>query len=194
MLALVLAERLALPGGPDLHRVVERAMSYFAHDYWPSFLRPLFFLEENWHCLTARAALPFHRHDGYEQLCLDYAASRHRFLLGEDVAPAHRGGLGFSNLVPPHNTPTAGTGEVLAAAIAVRLARGEDPTVERADLRRVLAFLLRNQWRGPECFACAAPERVAGGFSESVASPAIRIDYVQHAWAALGHGASVLGR
>jgi hypothetical protein len=42
------------------------------------------------------------------------------------VAPAHRGGLGFSNLVPPHNTPTAGTGEVLAAAIAVRLARGED--------------------------------------------------------------------
>jgi len=176
-----------------VREVVERAMVHTAEGYWPPFLRRFFFLEENWHCLAARAALAHHRHDGYQRFCLDYVASRRRFLLGDEVAAAHRGGLGFGNLVPPQSTPTAGHGEALAAAIAVRLARGEDPAAERADLRRALAFLLRHQWRAEDCFACVAPERVAGGFSESIASPAIRIDYVQHAWAALGHGGRALG-
>ena len=34
---------------------------------------------------------------------------------------------------------------------------------------------------------------IAGGFSESLASPEIRIDYVQHCMAALGHGGRLLG-
>jgi hypothetical protein len=34
---------------------------------------------------------------------------------------------------------------------------------------------------------------VAGGFSENMGSPHIRIDYVQHAMAAMGHGGRVLG-
>jgi hypothetical protein len=64
---------------------------------------------------------------------------------------------------------------------------------DEARLANVLAFLLRNQWRSERCFACAPAARVEGGFSEHMASPRIRIDYVQHAWAALGHGARALG-
>lgn len=197
MLALVLIENLgaSVPGLPPpdaVHLAVERGMDYTASDYWPSFLRPLFFLEENWHCLAARAALAHHRHDGYERFCLDYAAARHRFLLGDGVTAAYRGGMGFGNIVPPQSTPTAGQGEVLAAAVALRAARGEPGDTERDDLRRVLTFLVRHQWRAADCFWCAAPEAIAGGFSESLSSPTIRIDYVQHAWAAIAHGARSL--
>ena len=59
-------------------------------------------------------------------------------------------------------------------------------------MRRVLGFLVRQQWDETACFACS-PERPAlGGFSQSLAVPYQRVDYHQHAWAAMGHGAREL--
>jgi len=101
--------------------------------------------------------------------------------------------LGFGNIVPPHNTPTSGQGEILAAAVELRRARGEDAGRELADLRRVLGYLVRHQVRAESCVPCADPARVAGGFTEGAPAPAIRIDYVQHAWSALAHGARMIG-
>lgn len=200
VLALVLVEQLAraTPGGPfppadEVGRAVERAMRYYARDYWPKALRSLFYLEENWHCLAARAALPSHRNDDYERFCLDYVEFKARLILDEanGVDPDHVGGYTLSNMLPPHSTPTAGFGEALAAALSVKAARGLDVTADQRLLERVLGFLLRAQWTPETCFACA--EDALGGFSESAASPALRIDYVQHAMAALGHGLGVLG-
>jgi hypothetical protein len=202
LLALVLLEAAAaespgapLPAAEAVRAAVGRAMSFYAERYWPAILRPFFFLEENWHCLAARAALPRLADPRYERLCLDYVASRHRLVLDEDdgVDESLVGGFGFGNVVPPQNTPSAGNGEALAAAIAIKDARGLDASAERRTLARTLRFLLRNQWRTADCFACPRPELVVGGFSESLAAPQIRIDYVQHAWAALGHGGRVLG-
>ncbi|MBW2454441.1 MAG: hypothetical protein JRI68_08015 [Deltaproteobacteria bacterium] len=201
VLALVLLEGLAAAESPSfpsrsaVRAAVSRAMDAFGHRYWPAFLRPLLYAEENWHCLAAAAAVDHHRHDGYEQLCLDYVTFKTRFIHDEQGG-AHRdywGGYGLGPIVPPHNTATAGLGEALAAAIQIRRARGMDSTAEVATLRQVVGFLLRNQWHPDRCFACARGVPIAGGFSEHLASPAIRIDYVQHAWAALGHGARALG-
>jgi hypothetical protein len=60
-------------------------------------------------------------------------------------------------------------------------------------LKQVMGFVLRRQWTAARCAACAPGKDAVGGFSESEASPVIRIDYVQHAMAALGHGGRVLG-
>jgi hypothetical protein len=202
VLALVLVDQLAAerPGGPlpsreVLGRAIERAMGHYARDYWPSTLRPLFFLEENWHCLAARAALASRRHDAYEQFCLDYVAFKTRLILdaSDGVDDEHVGGYSLSNMLPPHSTPTAGFGEALAAAIQVKRARGMDVAAERALMTRVLDFLVRQQWTRENCFACAEGAVATGGFSESSASPMIRIDYVQHAMAAIGHGSKLLG-
>jgi hypothetical protein len=198
--ALVLLERLAeaepalgLPPAAELREAADRAMTYTADVYWDHALRPFLFIEENWHCLAARAALEHHRHDGYERFCLDYIEFKARFLLDEDsdVDADLVGGYGFGNLVMPHNTGTAGFGEGLAAAIAIARARGEDTTVHEERMREVLSFLLRQQWSPENCFACA-PEAL-GAWSETVASPIVRIDFVQHAFAALGHGGATLG-
>src|SRR5262245_52797847 len=169
-------------------------MGHFGRDYWNYLERDLFFIEESWHCIAARAALGRHRNPDYERFCLDYVAFKSRLVLDErsGVAPELVGGVGFGNVIPPESTPTASFGEALAAAIAVKRARGEDVSKERATLSRLLRFLVRQQWDDVSCFACATSPRVPGAFSGEVASPTIRIDYVQHAWAAIEHGARAL--
>ena len=201
VLSLVLVEQLvrALPSPhwPDargLSEAVTRAMAHYGRDYWPRPLRSLFYLEENWHCLAARAALRSHRDDDYEQLCLDYVHFKQRLILDEQsgVSPGHVGGYGLSDMFPPHSTATAGFAEALAAAIPVARARGLSLSEQQTTLRSVLGFVVRQQWTQQNCFACGANREAIGGFSESSASPSIRIDYVQHAMAALGHGQRAL--
>jgi hypothetical protein len=201
ILALVLLAQLQerepsphFPSRERLDAAIERAMDHFAGPYWGHAMRDFFFIAENWHCLAARAALPSHRHDGYERFCLDYVRFHARLV--EDALggpfPELDGGFGIGVVMPPHATSTAGFGEAQAAAMAVKRARGMDTTEDEARMRRVLRFLLHNQWNAQACVACTPGDFVLGGFSEHLASPHIRIDYVQHAWAALGHGGRAL--
>jgi hypothetical protein len=191
------------PGAPNdrfaahetVRAAVDIAMQYTATDYWSNFAEDFFFMEENWHCLAARASLGHHRHDGYERFCLDYVRYKARLILdeGDEVAPDLVGGYGFGNVLLPHNTGSAGFGEAMSAALSIASARGEAMPEHEAALRRALGFLLHHQWDETNTFATSGPHPVAGGFSENMGSPHIRIDYVQHAMAAMGHGGRVLG-
>ncbi|MEZ4381965.1 MAG: hypothetical protein R3A79_11510 [Nannocystaceae bacterium] len=182
------------PPADELREAVERAMEYTAHRYWGHALYDFFFLEENWHCLAARASLGHHRNANYERFCLDYVTYKSRLILdaNSEVSPDLVGAYGFGNVIPPHNTPTGGFGEALAAAMAIRAANGDDLSEDRARMSAVLTFLVRQQWRPELCFACDPQHPIAGGWSESLASPVIRIDYTQHCMAALGHGGRLL--
>jgi hypothetical protein len=185
-----------LPAASQLKTALDRAMGYYGGPYWPKPLRDFSFFEEGWHCLAARHALTSHRNDGYEQLCIDYVASRERWVAraSDTTEPNFIGGLGFgaADLFPPRNTATAGMGEALNAAIAIKQKRGMNVDADKALLRDVVGFLLRAQWSEASCYACERPSAVIGGFSQQLASPSIRIDYVQHAMAAIGHGGALL--
>jgi hypothetical protein len=176
-----------------LTTAIQRGMDHVAHRHWDAAIYPFFFLEENWNCLTARAALAHQRNDAYERFCIDYMRFKSRLILDEDsqVDSEFVGGSGFGNIVPPHNTATSGFGEAMAALISIKKARGEDSARDEVVLRKVLQFLLRQQWTPETCFACM-PDAV-GAMSEQLHSPITRIDFTQHAWAAVGHGARVLG-
>lgn len=186
------AARSPLGDHGTLTVAIQRAMDHVAHHHWDMPMNAFFFVEENWNCLAARAALLHQRNDAYERFCIDYMRFKSRLALDEhsNVAPEFIGGFGFGNVIPPHNTGTAGMGESLAALISVKRARGEDTSADEQRLRQVMAFLLRQQWTPETCFACA-PD-VVGAMSEHMHSPVTRIDFAQHAWAAVGHGASVL--
>jgi hypothetical protein len=184
------------PEATRLHQAVERAMNHYAYDYWTHRLAQFFWIEENWHCLAAVASLEHHRHDGYERMCLDYNRYKLRLALDEHsrVASEFEGAYGFGNVIAPHNTATSGLGEGLAAGIELATARGEDSADMRKAMRGVQRFLLTQQWLGEESFAHHRNPSATGGWSESMVSPAIRIDYVQHAMAALASGRAALGR
>lgn len=200
VMALVLWEAaeqppLAAPPPEGLKTSIDRAMDHFSGPYWDYMIGDFFYLEENWHCLAARAALDRHRHDAYERFCLDYVTMKGRLTFDDEsgVAPELWGAYGFGNVLPPHNTATAGFGEALAAKMAIMKARGLEVGAEEAHMKRTLQFLVAQQWQGYNCFACTTRRTIVGGFSESVGSPLIRIDFVQHAMAALGHGGAMLG-
>jgi len=202
VLALALLEATAptaptapWPAASTITTTVTRAMDYYAHRYWQVFAADFFHLEEHWHCLAARAAQTVHPHAGYERLCFDFVASRTRFVLRREdgVEEAFVGGLGFGNLAPPATTQAATFGEALAAAVQIKQTRGLDGTAERETLTRVLRFLRRQQVSEASCFACRQPAAMTGAFAETSGAPHVRVDYVQHAWAALGHGAHALG-
>ena len=200
--ALILLERLALKepkalpvAAAEYGAAAERAMRYYSQIYWQIPARDFFFIEENWHCLAARAALSTRRIDSYERFCMDYVRFKARMVFDErrGVRADAVGGYHFSNVTAPFTTPTAGFAEAAAAALTVAERREEDLPKVRAALRRALAFLTRVQWSSVACFACSPRLDMRGAFSESLAAPVVRIDYVQHAWAALGHGARALG-
>ena len=197
--ALVLWEALGedYKGGrpADLKAIIDRAMDHFSGPYWDYIIKDFFYLEENWHCLAARAALESHRHDAYERFCLEYVTMKERLTFDEDsnVDPDLVGAYGFGNVLSPHNTATAGYGEALAAKMAIARARGEERESDRKSMERTIRFLLAQQWSTENCFQCTTKRRIPGAFSEHVGSPEIRIDYVQHALAGIGHGAQMLG-
>ncbi len=164
VLALVLAESLAkaepelgLPEASRLGAAVDRAMDYYANRYWPAALRSLFYLEENWHCIAAEAALASHRNDAYERFCIEYTTFKSRLILtgADGVDPEHVGGYSVTSMLPPHNATTAGFGEALAATLGVMKARGLDRTREQALMREVLSFLVSQQWTEEACLLCA---------------------------------------
>jgi hypothetical protein len=203
--ALTLLEKVTIDDGEafadhdTVRAATQRAMDYIANDYWQTFARDFFFMEENWHCLAARASLGHHRHEGYEDFCLEYVHYKTRLILGEDaeVDPDLLGGYGFGNVLAPHTTGSSGFGEAGSAALAILEVRGEtDGPLGReiqATMRRALTFLLHHQWREASTFASSTDFPMTGGFSEHIGSPEIRIDYVQHAMAGLGHGGRMLG-
>ena len=200
--ALTLLEKATLDtpegkfaGHDRVRTAVEAAMGYIATDYWNNFASDFFFMEENWNCLAARASLGHHRHEGYEQFCLDYVQYKTRLILDEldEVNPDFVGGYGFGNVLAPHNTGSSGFGEAGGAALAIMEVRGMDRSELEAPLKRILAFLLHHQWDDVSCFACSGPHPVVGAFSEHMASPTIRIDFVQHALAGMGHTGRMLG-
>ena len=201
LLGLTLLDRLlaehpelsALGDAAAVGDAIQRGMNHVAHEHWDVAIYPFFFVEENWNCLAARAALPRQRNADYERFCLDYVAFKSRLILSPEsgVAPEFVGGFGFGNLIPPHNTGAAGFGEALAASIAVRRARGDATSEQEQVLAHLLGFLLRQQWTAETCPACSP--LAIGSMSEHIHSPITRIDFGQHAWAALSNGAAALG-
>ncbi len=174
-----------------LFSALERAMGYVAEAYWPAFARELFWLQENWHCVAASALLSTHGHRAYQDVCLDYARFKVRFILDEDAGGgAWAGAMGFGNLFPPHNGSTAGLAEALAAALSIARARGEEAGELEHGLRAALGFLSRQQLQRSTCFFC--DPAAYGGFTAEQVGVDGRIDHTQHAWAALGHGLRAL--
>jgi hypothetical protein len=192
--ALLDDPKLPFPPREKLSQAIDKAMHYYGTEWWDHPMGKLFYVEENWHCLAARAALARHRNDAYERFCLEHTNFKSSFIVGSESPTRDMvGAFALAPMIPPPNTATAGVGETLAASIAIKRARGEDTRRDEERLSRILTFLLRQQWEPSTCGACQRPNLVLGGFSDSMLTPSLRIDFSQHAWAALRHGAHVLG-
>ncbi len=184
-----------LPRPPGLADAIDRSMNHYGGPYWDIPLRDFFYLEENWHCLAARAALTHHRNESYERFCLDYMQMKKRFIQSPDsgVDAAHVGSYAFGHVSPPHHAAAGGFAEALAASMAIKKVRGLDTSDDERVMRWVLGLVVHHQYHESTCFFCTRKLHLPGGFSESAGSPVVRIDFVQHNMSALLHGGAELG-
>lgn len=193
VLALILVLEATGEPGPladafapsELAAAIRLAMSYVTGPYWPWPLRSFFFLEENWHCLAAKAALgdPRVRDADYERFCLDLVRWRSRLV--QTGPEGDDGAYHFAHVSAPYTTPTAGFLEAGSAGLEIAKARGESAPALEAALRRALDFMVRAQWDETSCFACTRRLPMVGAYGESLASTVVRVDFVQHAMAGM---------
>ncbi len=191
--SLALAKAARLLGDEDDRAAARRAMDFMAGPYWDFWLGGFFFIEEHWTCLAAREAWGLFEDPAHAQLCVDIGRFTLQLQHGPGAAfPDYVGGVGFSDLFPPHTTPTASRAEALIAAAELATALGDDASDLRAGVRDAIGFLMHNQIRAEEGCLLADPAAVMGGVGWNYLNPDLRIDTAQHAGSVMLLGSSLL--
>jgi hypothetical protein len=184
--ALALARAHAVLADPADLEASKRALAQLVGRGWSFFGSRYYFSEEHWTC-QAMADL-WDRAPSEEALafCLRW----HRFQRavqhdGTDSPFDADGAFGFGPLFTPRCTPASSRGEAAGATLeVVRKAHGREAADARAledELRRAIAFVLREQFRPGPTHLFAEPARVRGAVPGSPVDWQLRIDYAQHA-------------
>lgn len=187
-LALARAHRVGKdPANLDAAR---RGLARLSGKGWSFFGSRYYFSEEHWTC-QALAEL-WDRAPDPE--ALDFCSRWHEFQRriqqdGDESPFDGAGAFSFGPVTTPRVTPASSRGEAAGALLEVlvreRLAgrdlrRGELALVD-VELRRALAFVLRNQLLPGPAHLFADPAAVRGALPGSPVDWQLRIDYAQHA-------------
>jgi hypothetical protein len=189
--ALALAQSYDAAGDSQDLAAASRALSYLVQRGWSFPLSAYYQNEEHWTC---QAAGQLWRH-APNRAALSFCLRWHEFQRAAqytDAAPdpSWIGGYGVGTLALPRLTPAASRSEATGATLAVLLA-DKTPAHEaaardlRAQLDLAVAFLLRQQLSAESVALYRDPAAVQGAFPGSAADLELRIDYAQHAGAAM---------
>ena len=167
----------------------KRALARLSGAGWSFFGSRYYYGEEHWTC-QAMADL-WRRAPDPDALafCLRWHAYQRRLQHARGDSPFDDdGSFSFGFLFSPRVTPASSRGEAAAAALSVLEDEPSLGSPNRAaemqalddELRRAIAFVLREQLRSP-LPAMADFDVVRGGFPASPVDWQLRIDYAQHA-------------
>ena len=158
---------------------------------WRFFGDRYYYGEEHWTC-QAMAEL---WRASPDRSALDFCVRWQRFgrrlqHVAGDSPHDSDGALGIDPILTPRVTPTAARVEAAVATLDVVLhGEVEVDAAERraleAQIRRALAFILRQQLRPGPAHLFADPAAVAGAVPGSAVDLQLRIDYAQHAGSAM---------
>ena len=195
-LALARAHRLS--ESPDDLDAARRALAYLVGPAWHFFGNRYYFGEEHWTC-QAMADLAA---DGAPNPdALDFCVRWQRFgrrlqHVQGDSAQDTDGSVGIDPVITPRVTPVASRCEAAVATLDA-VTRAGVSEVERRELdrqiRRAMAFVLRNQFRPGPAHLFADPAAVFGAIPGSPVDFQLRIDYAQHAGSAMIRWLEVAG-
>lgn len=187
--ALALARAHALLGDAKYLDGASRALARLVGSAWSFFGNRYYFGEEHWTCQTMgelwdRAPDPKALDFCLRWLAYSRAQQQHE---GDSLFDGD-GAYQVGTVVTPRLTPAASRCEAGVATLAAAEKAGVDPAERarlREQLRRSFALLLRHQLPGSSAHLMADPVAVAGAIPGSDVDWALRIDYAQHAGAAM---------
>ena len=166
---------------------LERALDFLTGEKYDFFMGQFFISEDHWTCIAAEAAPPSLRKEQYARLCYAFARLNRRAQVqpGEGLMSDLHGAFSITPFFMPHNTPAGSRTEANVATYLLSVKRKE-PQAEVLDtVLRAVRYLVDQQIRPESAYLMPRPEAALGGMTQTPIRASIRIDYVQHAAAAM---------
>lgn len=186
---LALARAHRITHDPQDLDAARRGLARLSGSGWSFFGSRYYFSEEHWTCQSI--AELWDRAPDHEALafCGRWHEYQRKLQQSTDESPFDAdGAFNFGPIVSPRVTPASSRGEAAGALLEVLLREQRAghvtdeslPLVNR-ELRRAIAFVLRNQLHPGPTYLFADPTSVRGGVPGSPVDWQLRIDYAQHA-------------
>jgi hypothetical protein len=166
---------------------LERAMDFLTGAKYDFFLGKFFVSEDHWTCIAAEAVPPSLYKDSYAKLCYAFAGLNRRAQVhpGSGLMDDLHGAFSITPFFMPHNTPAGSRTEANVATYLLSVKRKE-PQPEILDtVLRAVRYLVDQQIRPESAYLYRRPGDAVGGMLQTPIRASIRIDYVQHAAAAM---------
>jgi hypothetical protein len=169
---------------------LERALDFLTGENYDFFLGQFFIGEDHWTCIAAEAAFEAVNKDQYAHFCYEFARLNARAQVQPREGPLDdlRGVFAVTPFFMPHNTPAGSRTESNVATYLLSLRRGEPQTDILRSLRLSIRYLVDQQIRPESSYLFPHPEAASGGMMQTPMRPNVRIDFVQHAAAAMARG------
>jgi len=188
--ALALAKLHGLTGDPALVPPLARALDYLTGKKYDFFMGKFFISEDHWTCLAAEAAAEVLPEARYAEFCASFAdIGRRAQLTGEEgLTWDLRGAFSITPFFLPQNCATGSRTEANISAYLLSR-RQQQPRPEiLAEVLAGMRYLVDQQIRPESSYLLPEPASASGGMMQTAMRDSVRIDFVQHAAAALARG------
>ncbi len=188
--ALALAKLYQLTKESALVAPLERALDYLTDEKYDFFMGKFFISEDHWTCIAAEAAFEAVDKAQYAEFCYEFAAfgGRAQIQPGEGLMHDLRGAFAITPFFLPQNCATGSRTEANIATYLLSLKRKEPRPEILASIQASIRTLIDQQIRPQSAYLFPRPAKAYGGMMQTAMTEVVRIDFVQHAAAALTRG------
>lgn len=186
--ALGLAKLWELTRDPVYVKPLERALDFLTVENYDFFLGQFFIGEDHWTCIAADTAFDAGvDKPEYARFCYAFAElnARAQYQVDEGPVADLHGAFGITPWFMPHNTPAGSRTEANVASYLLSVKRKEPQPQILRSVRMSLRYLIDQQIRPESAYLFPRPELAVGGMMQTPVRGNIRIDFVQHAAAAM---------
>jgi hypothetical protein len=199
--SLALAKLQVLTGDDAYVAPLQRALDFLTGEKYDNFMGQFFISEDHWTCIAAEAASEvkasgFVSREEYARFCYAFAAVNRRAQVqpGEGLMADLAGAFTITPFFMPHNTPVGSRTESNVATYLLSKRRGEaQPRILETVLLSI-RYLVDQQIRPQGSHIYPNPQAAEGGMLQTPTRASIRIDYVQHAAAAMARALPLVPR
>lgn len=199
--SLALAKLQVLTGDQAYVAPLQRAMDFLTVEKYDNFMGQFFISEDHWTCIAAEAASEVKARDfvvreGYTRFCYAFAAVNRRAQVqpGEGMMADLAGAFTITPFFMPHNTPVGSRTESNVATYLLSQRQGEPQPEILETVLLSIRYLVDQQIRPQGSHIYPNPRAAEGGMLQTPTRASIRIDYVQHAAAAMARALPLVPR
>ena len=185
--ALALAKLWQRNRDPTLLPHIERALDFLTDTKYRFFLGQFFISEDHWTCIAADAAKQAVTKLGYARFCRAFADLNRKVQIGRSFGQLGHlaGAFSITPFFLPHNTPVGSRTEANIATYRLLRHHGIEAPLVRDTILAAARYLVAQQIGPQNDYLYQAGDAAHGAITQTPARASVRIDYVQHAAAAI---------